>query len=248
MKSIYATLFCVFAGAFLAGCDLARPAEDINDTPEMKGAVQAEREGDYDKAIERYKDAISLYPKAALPYLQLAILLDQRKDYLGAVYNYRRYLEVSARNNETGESKKVAEHLVKAKQCLAAEYVSMVPATGADTTVRLMQNMEQLNKRIGVLEQEKSDLVSSNEALRVAVGRLNAEIASKNNIIMRLKNNSSSSTGDQTYEVKRGDSLSKIAEDVYGDRTKWTRIRDANPDKVDGDRVKPGDVLVIPSF
>ena len=38
----------------------------------------------------------------------------------------------------------------------------------------------------------------------------------------------------------------KIAEYAYGDRTLWPRIRDANPDKIKDERVKVGDILIIP--
>jgi nucleoid-associated protein YgaU len=52
--------------------------------------------------------------------------------------------------------------------------------------------------------------------------------------------------GLRTYEVQQGDSLSRIAEKVYGDPTQWPRIRDANRDKVRDERVRAGQVLVIP--
>ena len=54
-------------------------------------------------------------------------------------------------------------------------------------------------------------------------------------------------TASRTYEVRAGDTLSRIADFVYGDPTLWPRIRDANREKVrDGERVRVGDILVIP--
>lgn len=51
----------------------------------------------------------------------------------------------------------------------------------------------------------------------------------------------------KTYEVRSGDSLSKIAKRVYGDAGKWRRIFEANTDKLkDPDKIFPGQVLVIP--
>lgn len=51
----------------------------------------------------------------------------------------------------------------------------------------------------------------------------------------------------RTYEVKKGDSLSKIAKRVYGDGGKWRQIFDANTDKLDDpDKIFPGQILVIP--
>ncbi|MEO7367770.1 MAG: LysM peptidoglycan-binding domain-containing protein [Gemmatimonadaceae bacterium] len=53
---------------------------------------------------------------------------------------------------------------------------------------------------------------------------------------------------DQTYTVKSGDSLSKIAKHLYGDANSWHRIYDANRDKIKNpDLIHPGQVLTIPS-
>jgi nucleoid-associated protein YgaU len=51
----------------------------------------------------------------------------------------------------------------------------------------------------------------------------------------------------RTYEVRKGDSLSKIAKRVYGDASKWRQIFEANTDKLkDPDKIFPGQVLTIP--
>jgi nucleoid-associated protein YgaU len=52
----------------------------------------------------------------------------------------------------------------------------------------------------------------------------------------------------QTYTVKSGDSLSKIAKHIYGDASSWHKIYDANRDKIKNpDLIHPGQVLDIPS-
>ncbi|MBP2646676.1 MAG: peptidoglycan-binding protein [Gemmatimonadetes bacterium] len=56
------------------------------------------------------------------------------------------------------------------------------------------------------------------------------------------------SSAPRTYEVKKGDSLSKIAKHVYGDASKWRKIFEANGDKIkDPDKIYPGQVLTIPA-
>lgn len=51
-----------------------------------------------------------------------------------------------------------------------------------------------------------------------------------------------------TYTVKSGDSLSKIARNYYGDAMKWTKIYDANKDVIGNnpDMIHPGQTLKIP--
>ena len=51
----------------------------------------------------------------------------------------------------------------------------------------------------------------------------------------------------ETYTVQSGDSLSAIAERLYGDASAYTRIFDANRDKLSNpDMIQPGQELVIP--
>lgn len=49
------------------------------------------------------------------------------------------------------------------------------------------------------------------------------------------------------YVVKAGDTLSKIAQSVYGDTSKWTRIHEANRSSIaNPNLIRPGQKLIIP--
>ncbi|HEX5633287.1 MAG TPA: LysM peptidoglycan-binding domain-containing protein [Gemmatimonadales bacterium] len=51
----------------------------------------------------------------------------------------------------------------------------------------------------------------------------------------------------RTYEVRKGDSLWKIAQQAYGDGNKWKLIAEANRELVPNpDLIQPGQVLTIP--
>ncbi len=51
----------------------------------------------------------------------------------------------------------------------------------------------------------------------------------------------------RTYTVQKGDTLSKISKEHYGDANKYMKIFDANKDKLkDPDKIQPGQVLTIP--
>ena len=53
--------------------------------------------------------------------------------------------------------------------------------------------------------------------------------------------------GGNSYTVKKGDSLSKIAKHFYGDANKWKKIHAANADKIPNpDLIHPGLQLTIP--
>ena len=54
-------------------------------------------------------------------------------------------------------------------------------------------------------------------------------------------------TQEQSYTVKKGDSLSKIAKRVYGDAQQWRKIHEANRDIIENpDLIYPGQVLKLP--
>ena len=258
----------------LAGCgdNATEKTSDVMQYPEMRKAVAAERSGDYESAIALYRETLAEHPRAAAANLQLALLLhEHRKDYIGAIYNYRQYVD----NRDPREKSRlgvISNRIQIAEQLLAAKYVGTIAAGDPSTGAKLMQNISELNKRLEKLESVKKLMVESNAVLLAEMATLNARITRQALLIQRMQEipDASGSTqvssgttgrlttrslkGDdgktiavQTYEVRSGDSLSKIAEYVYGDPKLWPRIRDANLDKISGgDRVRPGDVLIIP--
>jgi LysM repeat protein len=53
----------------------------------------------------------------------------------------------------------------------------------------------------------------------------------------------------QTYTVVKGDSLSKIAKQIYGKASLWRKIYEANQDQIkDPDLIFPGQLLRIPEI
>jgi nucleoid-associated protein YgaU len=56
-----------------------------------------------------------------------------------------------------------------------------------------------------------------------------------------------SSQQGRSYTVKPGDSLSKIAQQVYGNMNDWRKIYDANRDIIQNpDLIHPGQTLRLP--
>lgn len=276
MKHTHIIFLVSALAVLLSGCDFARPkADNFDQSPEMQAAGAAERLGDFDKAINLYAEAAAANPKSALPYLQMALIFhEKKKDYIGAVYNYQRYIALASASKDSKDSMTisvVSNRVRIAGQLLAAQYVSTVSAGNANANVEVMNNIAALNKKVSELEKQRKTLASSNEVLRTEIITLNNRITRQSLLIDRMKNSSDgggsgrrapslagivrdetitnddgTKTTVQTYEVKSGDTLSKIAEIAYGDGSKWPRIQRANPDKVKNERVKPGDILIIP--
>jgi nucleoid-associated protein YgaU len=68
------------------------------------------------------------------------------------------------------------------------------------------------------------------------------------NAVPQPATSSSGGTGQRAYTVKSGDTLSKIARDMYGDAGQYMKIFNANRDKLnDPDKIHPGQDLVIPA-
>ena len=58
----------------------------------------------------------------------------------------------------------------------------------------------------------------------------------------------STAAAAQTYTVAKGDTLSKIAKQFYGNANRWHEIFDANRDQISNpDLIRPGQVLKIPA-
>lgn len=269
MKSagILAALCCA---ALLAGCDGSgagpKSSAAAADSREMQDAIAADRVGDYDLAIAKYQETIDTYRSAPLAHLQLAILLHEyRRDYLGALFHYRRYIETADKAKSARDFTIVSNRIEKVGQLLSAQYVRAIAESEDSEGVNIRKSYAELDQKVAILNQKNETLASSNETLRAEIRRLNNKIDNQLLWIKRIQSSPmdganagkldsvtvTDSDGKekvlQTYEVRKGDSLSVIAEYVYGDRTMWPRIRDANPDKVkNGDRVKPGDILIIP--
>jgi LysM repeat protein len=74
----------------------------------------------------------------------------------------------------------------------------------------------------------------------------------RNDIVGEIKINPNAAqtagASGTTYTVKSGDTLSKIAKEHLGDANAYMKIFDANKDQLtDPDKIKPGQVLKIPS-
>jgi nucleoid-associated protein YgaU len=70
----------------------------------------------------------------------------------------------------------------------------------------------------------------------------------RNDVVAEVTIDPNAKAAAATYTVKAGDTLSKIAKDHLGNANAYMKIFDANKDQLsDPDKIKPGQVLKIPS-
>ena len=70
----------------------------------------------------------------------------------------------------------------------------------------------------------------------------------RNDVVAEIKIDPNAKQAAHTYTVKAGDTLSKIAREHLGDANAYMKIFEANKDQLnDPDKIKPGQVLKIPT-
>ena len=90
------------------------------------------------------------------------------------------------------------------------------------------------------------------ETANKAVATTNKAIAEINELAEKLKREREEEKREkkveiETYQVKRGDSLTRIALKVYKDGSLWKKLFDANRDKIkEPNLIRPGQVLKVP--
>ena len=152
----------------------------------FRQAINAEESGDIDGAIKLYKQVMIDEPTAYSAHFMLATLLhDHAEDYIGAIYHYKRYIELEPES----EKRELAEERIKiAEHLLAPKIIRRVGDTSpALQQAHMLKEAARLNGIIARLEGEKAELsetVQKNEAL---LKELTAENAQLRKIVEKMR-------------------------------------------------------------
>jgi len=122
-------------------------------------------------AVVAYRALLDSNPMLALAHLDLALLLhDQSRDFVGAIYHYRRYLELRPK----AEKRDLIEQRIrKAEVVFAATVVAAQPASGVtnaaqteerDPAARMLEENAWLRVEMARLTQENEDLRAASAA------------------------------------------------------------------------------------
>ena len=219
--------------ALLAGgCDTSRTP------PEQSAAYQqaqkAAERNDYAGAVAAYRALLDDQPRFARGHLELGLLCDEKLgDPIGAIYHYRRYLELEP----SADKRRVVEDFIeRAKLSLAAK----LPQPSTVDTSELLR-----------LQTQNAALAAELAALKTRAAEPVPPIAPSNSVARTpapvVTNAVAEPSRPRMHVVQKGDTLYSLALRYYGNRAGWDRIYQANraalPNK---DQLRIGQTLVIP--
>lgn len=119
------------------------------------------------------------------------------------------------------------------------------PAEDSSESVARRARLEAREKAVAKREDELDQRQTELNQRQAELDRREAELNQRASDLDNRQRGLESARG--SYTVQGGDSLSRIAQRIYGDGNRWRDIYNANRDQIsDPDRIYPGQVLVIP--
>ena len=222
-----------------AGCGGARSRDRREEDHPLLQRARAEMEaGRVTEARLQYEELLEKEPRLARAHLELGQLYENdQEDYVSAIYHYRRFLELRP---ETEKRELLEEIIRSAYQLLGASLPN--PPEHAVVSARLKRENNMLRHRLSLLA---SAAVSTTEPVEAPPSPAPSMPVVED--VVPLPTPAPAKLAIRTYEVKRGDNLSRIAVRVYGKGSAWRKILEANKDQLESpDDLKPGQTLLIP--
>ena len=262
-KTLVFLLLTVFIGA-LSGCSGAANREEREDRdPQIRKARERRAAHDFDGAIDLYLRALDRKPDLARAHLELGLVYDQEKnDDLRALYHYQRYLEM----RPDAEKRDLVQKLI---QHARISFAASLP----DRPAEAVREIEMLRREVKTLRALLAEQGGTAAVERVAATPARVPSAAPAAPVTARAPAAAppaatptpaptaapsasptapvaavAATGaSETYVVRAGDTLSRIATRVYNDASKWDVIYNANRKTMPTTgSLKIGQTLVIP--
>lgn len=233
------------SGLLTAGCGGGwREAREDRD-PLLRRARERRNAQDIPGAIELYQRALDKKPGLARAHLELGALFDQnQREYVRAIYHYQRYLELQP----AAEKKELVQELIRHAQL---SFVGSLPERPNEA----VREINMLKQEISALKQELERVRGSGPGTAAADTRRPAPASAvapapaagtEARATVAASSTVPASAFD-SYVVLPGDTLSRIASKVYGNRERWREIYEANRDQLPSPQsIKVGQKLKIP--
>ncbi|HEY0258125.1 MAG TPA: hypothetical protein VGC39_11825, partial [Candidatus Methylacidiphilales bacterium] len=141
---------CIVLTASLAlvGCDVPNKTEtqyDDSRNPNYKQAQQDLDNNNPDAAIADYENALAANSKLAMAHYQLGVIYaDKKADPVGAIFHFKRYLELAPTSDKADQVKALID---KQSQAFAASLPNS-PAQSADDYAKLQGDNAALKKQV----------------------------------------------------------------------------------------------------
>lgn len=252
------------AGLLLSGCGPG--AGDIRESrdPLVRRARDQRGAGDLEGAVKAYKAALDRRGDMPQVHFELAAIYHQdRKDYVNAIYHYQRFLEL---NPSSAKTNLVAMEIRRARMEFAASLPER-PSDAVQTIAAMEKEREILKLRIADVQRDHAALKRDAEAkareLELLRGRVlqlggpraldaayatnaAAPVAAVKPAAGPAATNSAPAAAE-IYTVKAGDTLARIAREVYRDPAMANVIFEANRRTMKNERdLKVGQKINLP--
>lgn len=259
LKSFVFLLLTVLIGA-LSGCSGAASREEREDRdPQIRKARERRAAHDFDGAIELYLRALDRKPDLARAHLELGLVYDQEKnDDLRALYHYQRYLEM----RPDAEKRDLVQKLI---QHARISFAASLP----DRPAEAVREIEMLRREVKTLRALLAEQGGTAAVERVAATPARVPTPAAAPVLAARTPPPAPSApalapavaatpvapappvaaagAPETYVVRAGDTLSRIATRVYNDASKWDVIYNANRKTMPTTgSLKVGQTLIIP--
>ncbi len=246
LRTLFSWIMLATAVGLLSACGVSSERLDRRDERDpliIRGDAR-KRAGDIDGAIELYQKALERKPQLALAHLKLAVEFDEYKqDYLRAIYHYSRYLEMRPR----AEKNELVEELIRMAH---VSYLASLPNPPPGAIERISM-LERENENLKRQIDEMSERLRAAREAGAPTERRTEERPSPRPEAAETPTvrpqPAPAEAEARTYEVQRGDTLSRIAARFYNDSGAWNIIFDANRDVLPTpNSLREGQTLKIP--
>ena len=252
---------------WLSGCSERTAFETISEVedPVYRRAKDLFERGMQNEALENYLKLIQKRNgNAPESHLDAGnIYLNHLKDPESAIYYFRKYKALLAREG-TPEAKAregLVDDLIKTARKQFAATLEMKVYQDPLERIKLLDTIQQLREENETLKRQLTETrnrlsgyvaatpVPAPEVATTTPPQRVAQATTAPVAPARAGNSAANAptAGARTYTIKSGDSLYKIAREVYGDSSRWREILEANRATLPDDRnLKVGTVIVIP--
>lgn len=236
MKRLYyrfTTIFVLILSVIFSACD-----NDNNSDGKHPVFIKAENyyaEGNTQEAYNYYEKYIHLRPNSAKASYKLALMSQDKGDYVKAIYYYEKYLTLEPDSSDKEiiqkwiEASKLSlvKEITKDNKALISTHVDTPIVTDSEIA-ELKQKNEELNKQLLSFKENS-----------VTTDTIKDKQTSDSILAQTHK--------DKIYTVQEGDNLYRISKNLYGSTKYYKQIIDANKDKLKGgSSIRIGDKLIIP--